>query len=89
VSGIPDRQAECHQLCYEYGANYDQSVEGVLGKKVLASLTAEQRETLRLYFVEGYTFAEIAEKLGQSFFNVRHHYYRSLEKLRKSGPKML
>jgi RNA polymerase sigma-70 factor (ECF subfamily) len=38
---------------------------------------------LRLHFFEGYTFAEIAEKLGQSHVNVRHHHYRGLEKLRK------
>ena len=52
-------------------------------KKVWDSLTEWQRETLRLHFYEGCTFAEIAEKLGQSYVNIRHHYYRGLEKLRK------
>jgi len=69
------------------GADYDQTVEALFGrngwKQVLDSLTHEQRETLRLHFFEGYTFAEIAEKLGQSYANVRHHHYRGLEKLRK------
>jgi len=36
-----------------------------------------------LHFFEGYTFNEIAEKLGQSYANVRNHHYRGLEKLRK------
>ncbi len=47
------------------------------------ALTDDQRNTLSLHFYEGYTFAEIAEKLGQSLGNVRHHYYRGLEKLRE------
>jgi RNA polymerase sigma-70 factor (ECF subfamily) len=69
------------------GADYDQTAEGLFGRhgwrKVLDALTSEQRETLRLHFFEGYTFAEIAEKLGQSYANVRNHHYRGLEKLRK------
>jgi RNA polymerase sigma-70 factor (ECF subfamily) len=69
------------------GTEYDQSVEGLFGRnrwrKVLGALTEEQRETLRLHFFEGYTFSEIAEKLGQSYANVRNHHYRGLEKLRK------
>jgi RNA polymerase sigma-70 factor (ECF subfamily) len=66
---------------------YDSSVEALLGreglKKVMAELTAEQLQTLRLHFCEGYTLAEIGKKLGQSVGNVRHHYYRGLEKVRK------
>ena len=69
------------------GADYDQSVESFFGrngwKNVWDSLTECQRETLRLHFYEGCTFTEIAEKLGQSYVNIRHHYYRGLEKLRK------
>jgi len=68
-------------------ANYDQSAEGLFGragwKSIWDSLTECQRETLRLHFYEGCTFTEIAEKLGQSYDNIRHHYYRGLEKLRK------
>jgi DNA-directed RNA polymerase specialized sigma24 family protein len=52
-------------------------------KKVWESLTEFQRETLRLHFYEGCTFTEIAEKFGQSYVNIRHHYYRGLEKFRK------
>ncbi|MGA7223503.1 MAG: sigma-70 family RNA polymerase sigma factor [Candidatus Acidiferrales bacterium] len=69
------------------GAHYDNTVEGFFGrngwKKVWDSLTECQRETLRLHFYEGCTFTEIAERLGQSYVNIRHNYYRGLEKLRK------
>jgi len=86
LSGITDRPAECHQSG-DRGAEYDQSVEGLFGRngwrEILGALTQEQRETLRLHFFEGFTFDEIAEKLGQSYANVRNHHYRGLEKLRK------
>ncbi len=49
----------------------------------MVHLAQEQRETMRLHFFEGYNFAEIAEKLGQSYASIRHHHYRGLEKLRK------
>ena len=65
---------------------HDRTVEGLFGsdgwKKILEQLTEDQRETLRLHFFEGYTFTEIAEKLGQSYANVRNHHYRGLEKIR-------
>jgi DNA-directed RNA polymerase specialized sigma24 family protein len=54
------------------------TIEGLLD-----TLTEDQRDTLMLYFFEGYAFAEIAEKLNQSLGNIRNHYYRGLEKLRK------
>jgi RNA polymerase sigma-70 factor (ECF subfamily) len=66
---------------------YDHSVEGLFGrncwKAILDDLTGDQEQVLRLHFFEGYTFAEIAEKVGQSYANVRNHHYRGLEKLRK------
>ena len=68
------------------GADDDHPLETFFGwngwKKVWDSLTQCQQETLRLHFYEGCTFAEISEKLGQSYVNIRHHYYRALEKLR-------
>lgn len=50
---------------------------------ILQELSEDQRETLRLFFVEGYTLGEIAEKMNQTRSNVKHHYFRGLEKLRK------
>jgi RNA polymerase sigma-70 factor, ECF subfamily len=65
----------------------DYSPEAVFGRngleKIVSSLSVDQRETLRLYFFEGCTLAEISEQLGQPLGNVRHHYYRALEKLRQ------
>jgi RNA polymerase sigma-70 factor (ECF subfamily) len=65
----------------------DYSPEAVFGRnglnKVLESLSEDQRETLRLHFFDGYTLMEIGQKLGQPHGNVRHHYYRALDKLRK------
>jgi RNA polymerase sigma-70 factor (ECF subfamily) len=65
----------------------DYSAEAVFGRngldKVLRALSEDQRETLRLHFFDGYTFAEISQKVGQPLENVRHHYYRGLDKLRK------
>lgn len=86
ASAIMDNRIES-VLTGTEGAHYDQSVEGFFGregwKSIWDSLTECQRETLRLHFYEGWTFAEIAERLGQSYVNIRHHYYRGLEKLRK------
>jgi RNA polymerase sigma-70 factor (ECF subfamily) len=65
----------------------DYSPEAVLGRngleKIFRALSDDQRETLRLYFFEGFTIAEIAAKRGQPHGNVRHHYYRGLSKLRE------
>lgn len=65
----------------------DYSPEAVFGRngleKVLSALSEDQRETLLLFFFEGYTLAEISEKLGQSLGNVRNHYYRALARLRQ------
>jgi len=49
----------------------------------LTELSECQRQTLHLFFYEGYTFEEIAAKLGQTVGNARNHYYRGLQKLRK------
>jgi RNA polymerase sigma-70 factor (ECF subfamily) len=46
-------------------------------------LSENQRETLVLFFFEGYSFEEIAAKLGQTIGNARNHYYRALERLRR------
>ena len=65
----------------------DYSPEAVFGRngleKILSALSEDQRETLLLFFFEGYTLSEISAKLGQSLGNVRNHYYRALDKLRK------
>jgi RNA polymerase sigma-70 factor (ECF subfamily) len=86
VSALTERSTKTDPSFFQ-GTHRDYTVEGFFGrngwKNVWDSLTEFQRETLRLHFYEGCTFTEIAEKLGQSYVNIRHHYYRGLEKLRK------
>ena len=47
-------------------------------------LSDEQRNTFELHFFEGYSLREIAEKTNQKIGNVRHHFYRGLERLRSN-----
>jgi RNA polymerase sigma-70 factor (ECF subfamily) len=62
-------------------------IDGGLGsgslRKAFEDLSDNQRETIRLFFVEGYTLDEIAAQFGQSRANVKHHYFRGLDRLRK------
>ena len=53
-----------------------------LVRKSMAALSAEQRSVIEMASYEGLTMREIAERTGDSFANVRHHYYRGLQKLR-------
>lgn len=66
---------------------FENSIDGRLGngglERVFEALSENQRQTLRLHFFEGYTFDEIAAELGQSKGNIRHHYFRGLNTLRK------
>lgn len=76
---LTDPRAESSQL--------KNSLLGLLGtsglEKAFESLSDGQRQTLSLYFFEGYTVDEIAVKLGQSRGNIKHHYFRGLDRLRK------
>jgi RNA polymerase sigma-70 factor, ECF subfamily len=47
-------------------------------------LTPMQRQTLELFYFQGLELREISERLREPFGNVRHHFYRGLERLRKS-----
>jgi RNA polymerase sigma-70 factor, ECF subfamily len=66
---------------------FENSIDGTLGngglQRIFEALSENQRQTLRLHFFEGYTFDEIAVELGQSKGNIRHHYFRGLNTLRK------
>ncbi len=54
----------------------------LLTEELLRELPDEQRATIEMAFFEDLTFTEIAERRGESFSNVRHHYYRGLARLR-------
>jgi len=85
---LSDPRAESGQL--------GNSFLGLLGagrlEKAFEALSEGQRQTLWLFFFEGYTLDEIATKLDQSRGNIKHHYFRGLDRLRKhlfgskSGP---
>jgi len=67
-------------------ASYGESLDRVETAKTLQEafrhLTKAQRHTLELAFYEGLTMREIEQRTGWSVDNVKHHYYRGLEKLR-------
>jgi RNA polymerase sigma-70 factor, ECF subfamily len=82
-----DLQSSASQMVGNPTIDQDYSPEVVFGRnglqKIVGVLSDDQRETLRLYFFEGYTLAEIGTRLGQPLGNIRHHYYRALDKLRQ------
>jgi RNA polymerase sigma-70 factor (ECF subfamily) len=48
----------------------------------LGTLNSPQKRVVELASYEGLSMSEIAEKTGDTLSNVRHHYYRGLQKLR-------
>jgi RNA polymerase sigma-70 factor, ECF subfamily len=48
----------------------------------LATLGKPQRQVIELASYEGLSMKEIADRTGDSLSNVRHHYYRGLQRLR-------
>ncbi|MBZ5697660.1 MAG: sigma-70 family RNA polymerase sigma factor [Acidobacteriia bacterium] len=54
-------------------------------ERALAELPETQRRTLEMYYFEGLELREIADERNEPLGNVRHHYYRGLESLRKSA----
>lgn len=70
------------------GTDLDREVGGKLKRaqleKAFEELPEMQRRTLELFYFEGLNLREISERLNEPWANVRHHYYRGLEQLRKS-----
>ena len=52
------------------------------------ALNEKQRSTLEMYFFEGLDLREISDRLGETFENTRHFYYRGLERLRRAFVEM-
>ena len=82
LDGVADLPAPCSES-RENETFLAQLVGNTTVEGLLDTLTEDQRKTLILHFFEGYTFDEIAEKLDQSLGNVRNHYYRGLDRLRR------
>lgn len=51
-------------------------------EEAFAALSHEQRRILEMFFFEGMEMREIASTLSESLANIRHYYYRGLERLR-------
>jgi RNA polymerase sigma-70 factor (ECF subfamily) len=65
----------------EIGRFNDQEIRQLV-TQALKSLNDTQSQVLKLAYFEGLSLREIAERTGDSLGNVRHHYYRGLNKLR-------
>ena len=65
-----------------YGGSLEKLESIRVLQQALCRLSKPQRETLELAFYEGLTMREIQQKMGCSLDNVKHYYYRGLEKLR-------
>jgi RNA polymerase sigma-70 factor (ECF subfamily) len=71
----------------------DADVEREIGAKVdleclqsaFEDLSEIQRKTLKMFYFEDLDLREISERLDEPLGNVRHHFYRGLERLRKSA----
>jgi RNA polymerase sigma-70 factor, ECF subfamily len=53
-----------------------------LATEALEALSGAQKQTIEMFFFQGLNFKEIAQRRNEKFSNVRHHYYRGLERLR-------
>ena len=54
-------------------------------ESAFAELPHSQRRTLEMFFFEEMELREIAARTNEPLGNVRHYYYRGLERLRKSA----
>jgi RNA polymerase sigma-70 factor, ECF subfamily len=54
-------------------------------ERAFEELPQIQHRTLDLFYFQGLDLREISERLNEPLGNVRHHFYRGLEKLRKSA----
>jgi len=71
------------------GTDLDREIGSKLNRaqlrKAFKELPGVQRVTLELFYFEGLDLREISEKLNEPLGNTRHHFYRGLERLRKSA----
>ena len=62
----------------------EQLSAGKLMQLALAHLPEHQRETLWLYFSDGYSLREISRRRKERLGNTRHHFYRGIKNLRRA-----
>jgi RNA polymerase sigma-70 factor, ECF subfamily len=81
IDSVYDTLAGATDLDREIGTKIDR----VQLERAFAELPEVQRRTLEMFYFEGLELREIAEELNDLLGNIRHHYYRGLERLRKSA----
>ena len=54
-------------------------------ERAFSELPSVQRETIRMFYFEGLELREIADRMNCSLANVRHYFYRGLDRLRRSA----
>src|SRR5229473_4057014 len=64
-----------------YGLSLEEGTR--LIEQGLEQLDDKQRAAVTAYFFRGLSVNEIANELGESFGNARHHLYRGLERMRR------
>lgn len=71
------------------GTDLDREIGAKLNRsqleKAFTELPETQRATLELFYFEGLDLREISEQRNEPLGNTRHHFYRGLERLRKSA----
>jgi RNA polymerase sigma-70 factor, ECF subfamily len=79
-------EALAHEESFASGLSPEESAR--LIEQGLEALEDKQRAAVTAYFFRGLSMDEIAEELGESYGNARHHLYRGLERMRKTlAPK--
>ena len=78
-NGLENVRSESHER-WDFA---DSIISNPRMKAAIERLSKEQRLTLNLYYFKGYTFQEIAEELGLTYGNVKNHFYRGIERLRR------
>ena len=81
ISSLGDTLMGETDLDREIGARLDHAQL----QKAFEQLPQIQRLTLELFYFEGLDLREISERLKESHGNTRHHFYRGLERLRRSS----
>lgn len=76
-----DLPSAAHSAHGQNGLSSDEALAIV--EKGLLTLPAKQRKAIQLACFEGLLFREIADRTNESLGNVRHHYYRGIERLRE------
>ena len=89
LPGDSARGSELHQLQTpaEVRVPRDELIEGM--NRVLDFLEDRDQQLLRLHYVDGLTFEQVATRLGQNAAALRQRAHRLLERLRRGVPLVM